>query len=473
MITLSFSMSINPAAQLGQSGTHANLDPMSSVPSRSVTLHDVAKAAGVSLITASRALGNPSLVSQATIERVQQAVQATGYIPNLLAGGLKSKRSMTVGALVPVISVAQFLPTVQTLTEELDRAGYQLMLGQTGYDHAREAALLDTMIGRRVDGIVVAGLLQEQRRRRPAAQARHPGGGDVGRERPAARHAGRLFAREGRQRGGRVLPGEGLAARWRSRPATTSGRARAAMGSWPQPGARCPPRSSQAPSNLALGRKRAERTAARRTQAFAPSSAAPTCWRKACSRRRGREACGFRRTWRWCGFGDADFAAHLVPSLTTVHIDGAGIGRRAAELIVARCSGQTVGEQIIDVGFTHRRAPIHVCLARPALRFAPPATHKPTQPSGRRGSGFGFGRRCAPSRPLRGHEPSPQRRRCAACCAGPLAAPPSGGGAKALRGAFSFNRNSVASAGNRPATAHRRNTPARANARPHDEETTR
>ena len=52
------------------------------------------------------------------------------------------------------------------------------------------------------------------------------------------------------------------------------------------------------------------------------------------------------------GFGDADFAAHLVPSLTTVHIDGAGIGRRAAELIVARCSGQTVDEQIIDVGFS-------------------------------------------------------------------------------------------------------------------------
>ena len=68
---------------------------------------------------------------------------------------------MAVAALVPVISVPQFLPTVQTLTEELDRAGYQLILGQTGYDRARERALLDTMIGRRVDGIVVAGLLHD------------------------------------------------------------------------------------------------------------------------------------------------------------------------------------------------------------------------------------------------------------------------------------------------------------------------
>lgn len=54
---------------------------------KAVTLHDVAKAAGVSLITASRALSNPGVVSEKTKARVQQAVEATGYIPNLLAGG--------------------------------------------------------------------------------------------------------------------------------------------------------------------------------------------------------------------------------------------------------------------------------------------------------------------------------------------------------------------------------------------------
>src|SRR2546427_5732138 len=64
-------------------------------PPRPATLHDVAEAAGVSLITASRALGNPSIVSEKTRERVRQAVEATGYIPNLLAGGLKSNRKST------------------------------------------------------------------------------------------------------------------------------------------------------------------------------------------------------------------------------------------------------------------------------------------------------------------------------------------------------------------------------------------
>src|SRR2546423_2997571 len=142
--------------------------------SKSVTLHDVAHAAGVSLITASRALSHPEVVSKATLERVREAVEATGYIPNLLAGGLKSRRSMTVGALVPFIAVPQFLPTVQALTEELDAAGYQLILGQTGYDHAREAALLDTLLGRRVDGIVVAGLLQNNAAAERLRQLRNP-----------------------------------------------------------------------------------------------------------------------------------------------------------------------------------------------------------------------------------------------------------------------------------------------------------
>ncbi|MEO8279369.1 MAG: LacI family DNA-binding transcriptional regulator, partial [Ideonella sp.] len=122
----------------------------SSSPSKAATLHDVAREAGVSLITASRALSNPALVSDKTIARVRKAVELTGYIPNLLAGGLKSRRSLMVAGLVPTISVPQFLPTVKALTETLDAAGYQLILGQSGYDHSRDEKLLNTMLSQRV-----------------------------------------------------------------------------------------------------------------------------------------------------------------------------------------------------------------------------------------------------------------------------------------------------------------------------------
>jgi LacI family gluconate utilization system Gnt-I transcriptional repressor len=52
-----------------------------------------------------------------------------------------------------------------------------------------------------------------------------------------------------------------------------------------------------------------------------------------------------------CGFGDADFAAHLLPSLTTVHVDGAEIGRRAAQLMLERCNGNAVEQPVVDLGF--------------------------------------------------------------------------------------------------------------------------
>ena len=51
------------------------------------------------------------------------------------------------------------------------------------------------------------------------------------------------------------------------------------------------------------------------------------------------------------GFGDAEFAAHLRPSLTTVHVDGGQIGRLAAQLVLDRCQGRPVPHPVIDVGF--------------------------------------------------------------------------------------------------------------------------
>src|SRR5512141_1252071 len=84
-----------------------------------ITLSDVARLAGVSAITISRALNTPERVSPDTLERVRAAVARTGYVPNLLAGALASNRTRLVAALIPTIAGSVFLETVQALTDTL------------------------------------------------------------------------------------------------------------------------------------------------------------------------------------------------------------------------------------------------------------------------------------------------------------------------------------------------------------------
>jgi LacI family gluconate utilization system Gnt-I transcriptional repressor len=80
---------------------------------------------------------------------VKNAVEQTGYVPNMLAGGLASRKSRLVAAVIPTISGNVFLEMVQSLTSSLAACGYQLMLGQSGYEDSREDQLLETIIGRR------------------------------------------------------------------------------------------------------------------------------------------------------------------------------------------------------------------------------------------------------------------------------------------------------------------------------------
>src|SRR5471032_2646271 len=124
------------------------------------TLRDVAKLAGVAPITASRALNTPNVLSEAILLRVRAAVEQTGYVPNMLAGGLASRKSRLVAAVIPTISGNVFLEMVQSLTSALAQYGYQLMLGQSGYEDSREDELLETIIGRRPDGVILTGIMR-------------------------------------------------------------------------------------------------------------------------------------------------------------------------------------------------------------------------------------------------------------------------------------------------------------------------
>ncbi|SAL39102.1 LacI family transcription regulator [Caballeronia udeis] len=126
-------------------------------PAQSVTLIDVARVAGVAPMTVSRALHRPELVRSATQKKVLDAVRATGYVPNMLAGGLASSKSRLVAVLLPTIASSVFADTVQALMDGLTTSRYQTLLGLTGYSPQREEALVEAILGRRPDGVVLAG----------------------------------------------------------------------------------------------------------------------------------------------------------------------------------------------------------------------------------------------------------------------------------------------------------------------------
>ena len=131
-----------------------------------MTIHDVANLAGVSIITVSRALNTPHRVSPDTLARVKHAIAQTNYVPNLMAGGLRTSRSRLVVALVPTLSGQLFISAIQALTQALESNGYQLMLGQIGYYESREDQLIDAIVGRRPDGIVLTGIVHSAVTRR-------------------------------------------------------------------------------------------------------------------------------------------------------------------------------------------------------------------------------------------------------------------------------------------------------------------
>lgn len=148
----------------------------SSLPGQkaSLTLIDVAKVAGVSPITVSRALNRPDVVTEETRQKVLEAVRKTGYVSNMLAGGLASNKSRLVAIFLPTIANSIFADTVQALIDRLTEAGYQTLLGLTGYSAEQEEKLLEAVLGRRPDGIVLTGTLHTESSRLRLAQSGIP-----------------------------------------------------------------------------------------------------------------------------------------------------------------------------------------------------------------------------------------------------------------------------------------------------------
>jgi LacI family gluconate utilization system Gnt-I transcriptional repressor len=324
-----------------------------------VTLREVAKLAGVAMITASRAVNTPELVAPATLARVRKAVADTGYVPNMLAGGLASSRSRLVAAVVPTIVGPVFLEMVQSLTESLAAAGYQLMLGQSGYAGSREDALLDAIIGRRPDGIFLTGIMhsEEGRRRLLASGIPVVETWDLSPE-PIDMLIGfshekigaavvEHFAQRGRRRLA-ALTGDDPRALRRKDGYVQAARARGLA--WDELDG-LPTAIVRAPTTAGSGRTGLLDLLARHpdVDAIFCSSDLLALGVLIEARQQGIDVPGRLAV---VGFGDLAMARDFEPALTTVRIDGTSIGRLAARFIVDRAEGREVAQRIVDVGFS-------------------------------------------------------------------------------------------------------------------------
>ncbi len=320
----------------------------------SVTLADVAKVAGVSSITASRALNTPDRVSALTLQSVLEAVERTGYVPNMLAGGLASSRSKLVAALVPTIAGPVFLETIQALTESLAESGYQLMLGQSGYTGAREDALLAAIIGRRPDGIVLTGILHSSAGRRRLLGAGIPVVETwdltptpidmlVGfsHERVGKAVAQYLHA-QGRRKFAMVTADDhraGLRRKAFTETAKDLGIAEVHCCTVP------------APTTLGSGRAGLSNLLAHHPDIDAVFCSSDMLALGVLTEAQSRRI-AVPQQLAVFGFGDLGFAGDTDPALTTVRIDGTMIGRQAARFIVDRAEGREVAQRVVDIGFS-------------------------------------------------------------------------------------------------------------------------
>ena len=124
---------------------------------KTAKLSDVARLAKVSTATVSRALTLPHKVKPLTLNRVQQAVQTLGYVAHGAARALASRRTRTIGAVIPTIDNAIFANTVHALQKTLDEAGYMLLLASHEFDAEIEVRATRALIERGVDAMMLVG----------------------------------------------------------------------------------------------------------------------------------------------------------------------------------------------------------------------------------------------------------------------------------------------------------------------------
>ncbi|MDQ0430452.1 LacI family transcriptional regulator [Planomicrobium stackebrandtii] len=119
-----------------------------------VTIYDVAREANVSMATVSRVVNANQNVKPATRKKVLKVIEELGYRPNAVARGLASKKTTTVGVIIPDISNSMYAELARGIEDIATMYRYNIILSNSDQNQNKELQLLETMLGKQVDGIV-------------------------------------------------------------------------------------------------------------------------------------------------------------------------------------------------------------------------------------------------------------------------------------------------------------------------------
>ena len=132
---------------------------------RRATLSDVARLAGVSPVTVSRAIRHPEMVSEDLRRRIDEAVRSLNYIPNNLASALASTRTHIVGVIVPSLTNGVFDDYLGAIQDVLNPAGFEVLVLNVRYSEIEEEKAIAALLGYHPEAMIVAGTDQTERSR--------------------------------------------------------------------------------------------------------------------------------------------------------------------------------------------------------------------------------------------------------------------------------------------------------------------
>lgn len=147
---------------------------MAEADRRGPTQSDIARAAGVSTATVSRVLNGSPLVRPEVRARIETVIAELGYFPHAAARALASRRSYTIGAVIPTLNNAIFAACVNAFERKLESASYTLLVAVSNYDPSAEVLRVKRLVERGVEGVLLVGNAHSERVYEMLARARIP-----------------------------------------------------------------------------------------------------------------------------------------------------------------------------------------------------------------------------------------------------------------------------------------------------------